>query len=173
MIKHIFNQTRLLRAPSNLVLNVSRDGASTTSLGNPFQSFTTPTVKNFFLITSLNLPSLSLKPSPLVLSQQALLKRLSSSFLQAPFRYRTAFPLGPLVHKPDLKTALWYALARAGHPGSHAAKAVYEARNRPDARKGYCTGRNCRGSVKHRKARSSLFKTIFCCFPRGAGPQLP
>jgi len=31
----------LLRALSNLVLNVSRDGASTTSLGNPFQCFTT------------------------------------------------------------------------------------------------------------------------------------
>jgi len=27
----------LLRALSNLVLNVSRDGTSTTSLGNPFQ----------------------------------------------------------------------------------------------------------------------------------------
>ncbi|KAK4827482.1 hypothetical protein QYF61_018782, partial [Mycteria americana] len=32
---------RLLRAPSNLTLNVSRDGASATSLGNLFQCFTT------------------------------------------------------------------------------------------------------------------------------------
>ncbi|KAK4811013.1 LOW QUALITY PROTEIN: hypothetical protein QYF61_015717 [Mycteria americana] len=32
---------RLLKAPSNLTLNVSRDGASTTSLGNLFQCFTT------------------------------------------------------------------------------------------------------------------------------------
>ncbi|KAK4816292.1 LOW QUALITY PROTEIN: hypothetical protein QYF61_014590 [Mycteria americana] len=32
---------RLLRAPSNLALNVSRDGASTTSLGNLFQCLTT------------------------------------------------------------------------------------------------------------------------------------
>jgi len=31
--RDIFNQTRLLRALSNLALNVSRDGASTTSLG--------------------------------------------------------------------------------------------------------------------------------------------
>jgi len=31
--RDIFNWIRLLRAPSNLALNVSRDGASTTSLG--------------------------------------------------------------------------------------------------------------------------------------------
>jgi len=55
----------LLRALSNLVLNVSRNGASTTSLGNPFQCFTTLIVKNFFLISSLNLPCFSLKPLPL------------------------------------------------------------------------------------------------------------
>ncbi|KAK4807049.1 hypothetical protein QYF61_018390 [Mycteria americana] len=59
-------------APSNLTLNVSRDGASNTSLGNLFQCFTTLIVKKFFLISSLNLPSFSLKPLPLVLSQQAL-----------------------------------------------------------------------------------------------------
>ncbi|KAK4818403.1 hypothetical protein QYF61_012324 [Mycteria americana] len=82
---------RLLRAPSNLTLNVSRDGASTTSLGNLVQCFTTLIVKNFFLISSLNLPSCSLKPLPLVLSQQARLKilkghnkvSLEPSFLQA------------------------------------------------------------------------------------------
>ncbi|NXR03058.1 PTPRT phosphatase, partial [Sagittarius serpentarius] len=34
MNRDIFNWSRLLRAPSNLTLNVSRDGASTTSLGN-------------------------------------------------------------------------------------------------------------------------------------------
>jgi len=67
----------VLRALSNLVLNVSRDGASTTSLGNPFQCFTTLTVKNFFLISSPNLPCFSLKPLPLVLSLLSLLKRLS------------------------------------------------------------------------------------------------
>ncbi|KAK4819472.1 LOW QUALITY PROTEIN: hypothetical protein QYF61_004698 [Mycteria americana] len=76
----------LLRAPSNLTLNVSRDGASTTSLGNLFQCFTTLIVKNFFLQSSLNLPSLSLKLLLLVLSQQALLKSLSPSLLEAPFK---------------------------------------------------------------------------------------
>ena len=61
-------QLRLLRAPFNLALNASRDGASTTSLGNLFQCFTTLCVKNFLLISNLNLPCLSLKPFPLVLS---------------------------------------------------------------------------------------------------------
>jgi len=36
------------RAPYNLTWNVSRDGASTTSLGNLLQCFTTLMLKNFF-----------------------------------------------------------------------------------------------------------------------------
>jgi len=39
--------TRLPRAPSNLILNTSKDGASTTSLGSLFQHLTTLSVKNF------------------------------------------------------------------------------------------------------------------------------
>jgi len=46
----------LLTALSSLALNASREGASTTSLGNLFQCLTTLTVKNF-LIFSLNLSS--------------------------------------------------------------------------------------------------------------------
>ncbi|KAK4829425.1 hypothetical protein QYF61_004300 [Mycteria americana] len=65
---------RLLSVLSNLTLNVSRDGASTTSLGNLCQCFTTLIITNVFLISSLNLPSFSIKPLSLVLSQQALLK---------------------------------------------------------------------------------------------------
>ena len=57
-----------------MTLNVSMDGSSTTSLGNPFQCFTTLIVKNFFLISSLSLPRFSLKPLPLVLSLLSLLK---------------------------------------------------------------------------------------------------
>ena len=87
MSRYIFSQTRLLRAPANLTLNVSRDGASPTSLGNLFQGFTTLIINNLFLMSSLHLPSSSLKPLPLVLSLQALLKSLAPSFLQAPFRY--------------------------------------------------------------------------------------
>jgi len=83
----IFNQIRLLRAPSNLTLNVSRDGASTTSMGNPCQGLTILIVKNVFPISSVNLPLFGIKPFPLVLLQQALIKSLSPSFLQAPSKY--------------------------------------------------------------------------------------
>jgi len=55
-------------------MKVSRDGASTTSLRSLFQGLTALTVTDFFLIPDLNLPSLSLKPFPLVLSAQVLLK---------------------------------------------------------------------------------------------------
>ena len=47
-------------------------------------------INNFFLRSSLNLPSFSLKPFPLVPSQQILLWSLFPSFLQPPFRYRKA-----------------------------------------------------------------------------------
>jgi len=77
----------MLRAPSSLTLNVSKDGASTISLGNLLQCLTTITVKNCFLISNLDLLSFSLKSYSLALSQQTLLKSLYSSFLQPPFRY--------------------------------------------------------------------------------------
>jgi len=81
MSRDLFNQVRLLRAPSNLTLNVSMDGASATSLGSLFQCFTTLIVKDFFVVSNLNLLSFSFKPLSLVLSEQALLKSLSPSFL--------------------------------------------------------------------------------------------
>ena len=84
MGRDIFNRIRVLRAPSNLAWNGSRDGASPTALGNLGQPLTTLTVKNFFLTSRLDLPSFSLKPPPLVLSLQTLLRSLSPSFLQAP-----------------------------------------------------------------------------------------
>ena len=68
-------QTRLLKAPSSLALNTSREGASTTSLGNLFQFLTTLTVKNFFLISNINLPSFSSKLLPPILSLHSLVKR--------------------------------------------------------------------------------------------------
>ena len=95
MSRNFFNWVSLLRAPSNLTLNVSRDGASTTSLGNLFQCFTTLIVKNFFFISSLNLPSFSLNPLPLALLQQALLKSLFPSLLQAPLKYWKAAVRSP------------------------------------------------------------------------------
>jgi len=73
----IFNCSGLLKPPPNLTLNVSRGGAPTTSLGNLFQCSTTLAVKDLFLITSLNRLSFSLKPLPLVPSQQLLLRNFS------------------------------------------------------------------------------------------------
>ena len=44
------HQTRLPRATSSLALNASRDGASTTSLGNLFQHITALCVKGSLLL---------------------------------------------------------------------------------------------------------------------------
>ena len=79
------HQTRLPRATSSLALNVSRDGASTTSLANLFQCVTTLSVKNLLLISNLNFPYLSLKPFLLVLSLSTL---VNSCF--PPVEYRKA-----------------------------------------------------------------------------------
>jgi len=68
MSRDIFHQTKVLRAPSNLILNTPREGVSTASLGNLFQCLTTLMVKNFFLVSHLNLPSFSLEQFPVVLS---------------------------------------------------------------------------------------------------------
>ncbi|KAK4816953.1 hypothetical protein QYF61_025776, partial [Mycteria americana] len=61
MSRDIFNQIRLLRAPSNLTLNVSRDGASATSLGNLFQCLTTLMAATWYpqrlLFSRLNNPN--------------------------------------------------------------------------------------------------------------------
>jgi len=88
MGRDTFHQTRLLKVPSNPASSTSREeGASTASLGNLLQCLTILTVKNFFLIPNLNLPSFSLKPRPLALSLPALVKRSLPSFLAGPFRY--------------------------------------------------------------------------------------
>ena len=87
MKRDIHSSLKWLRTHSSLALDVSRNRASTTSLGNLFQCLTTLTVKYFFLISNLNLPSISLKPFPLVLSPQTLLMNLSPSFLYPIFSY--------------------------------------------------------------------------------------
>ena len=68
-------------------LDAYRDGASTTSLGNLFQCVTTLCVKKFLLIFNLNLPCLSLKQFPLVLSLSTLVNSHISSSLYTPFKY--------------------------------------------------------------------------------------
>ena len=91
------HQTRLPRATSSLALNASRDQASTTSLGNLFHCVTTLCVKNFLLISNLNLPCLSLKPFPLVLSLSTLVNSCSPSCLYAPFKYWKATVRSPWI----------------------------------------------------------------------------
>jgi len=81
MSRDIFHQPGVLRAPSSLALNPAREGASTASLGNLGQCFSTLMVKNFFLIPNLNLPSFSLQSFLLVLSLHTLVKSPSPSFL--------------------------------------------------------------------------------------------
>lgn len=59
-----------LSAMSTCLLNISRHGDSTystASLGNLVQGLMTLSVKRFFPISSLNLPSYNLRPFPLVL----------------------------------------------------------------------------------------------------------
>jgi len=56
----------VLQAPSNLAWGVPREGASTASPGSLGQGFTTLLGDNFCPRSELNLPSFSLKPSPLV-----------------------------------------------------------------------------------------------------------
>ena len=79
-------QTRFLKSTSSLSLNVPRERAFH-SLGSLFRCLTTLTVKSFFLISSLNLPSSSLKPFLFVLSLHALINSPTPAFLQAFFRY--------------------------------------------------------------------------------------
>jgi len=79
-----FHQPRVLKAPSSLALNSAREWAATAPLGSLGQGLNTLRVKNFFLTPNLNLPSFSLKPSPLVLASHALAKSPSPALLQAP-----------------------------------------------------------------------------------------
>ena len=80
---------QVLRAPSSLTLSVSRDRASTTSLGNLCQCLTALIVRHIFLTFNLNLPSFGLKLFLLVTSQQTLLKiRTLVKKLAQLFRHR-------------------------------------------------------------------------------------
>jgi len=58
------NYSRLLRGMSRWVLNISKDGDSTDSLGNLFRCLTTLTVKKFFLMFKRNFLCFSLCPLP-------------------------------------------------------------------------------------------------------------
>lgn len=71
--------TRLLKTPSNLVFNISRNRAATVSLGHLFQHLPTLIVQNFFLISNLNQPCFSSKPLPY--HYKSLLESPSPAFL--------------------------------------------------------------------------------------------
>ncbi|KAK4832220.1 hypothetical protein QYF61_021067, partial [Mycteria americana] len=75
-----------LSTTSTRLLNTSRDGNSTTSLGSLFQCLTTLSVNKFFLISNLNPPWCNLRPFPLVLSLVTWEKRPTPTWLQPPYR---------------------------------------------------------------------------------------
>jgi len=78
---------QVAQSPIQPGLEHSQGGASTAPLGNLFQCLTTLVVKNFFLISNLNLPSFNLKPltpCPITTSPS---KKSLSSFLVGFFRY--------------------------------------------------------------------------------------
>ena len=68
------------------LLNASRDGDSTDTLGSPPQCPTTPSIKKFFLMSILNLPWCNLRPRPHLLPLCMWEKRLTPSSLQSTFR---------------------------------------------------------------------------------------
>lgn len=79
-----FLHRRLLKAPSNMAVNTTTNGAFITSLGNLFQCFTTLNTKNFFLKSNVNPPFFSLRSLVLVLSLHAFEKSPSPALLHAP-----------------------------------------------------------------------------------------
>ena len=108
----------VLKASSKMIFNISKDESSTTSLDKLFQCHTNLTVKIFFFISNLNLPSFSLKPFPLLLSQQTLLKSqsivaqrsLNQTFLLSQFweSYSLEFTLSFMAYLIAHLPAIWF-----------------------------------------------------------------
>jgi len=77
-----FHQTRVLQAPSSLALSTAREGAATAPLGNLGQGLMTIRVKNFFLLSDLNLPLFQLEAiTPCSVTPCSCEKSLSSSLM--------------------------------------------------------------------------------------------
>jgi len=113
-------QPRLLRATSSLALNACRDGASTASLGNLFQCDTTLTVKNFLLISNLNLPSQFKTPCPITIQEWVSAEEfLELVFILTGLVERLIFSLGQSYHlrgqlkQLEIKTHIWKLLMQA------------------------------------------------------------
>jgi len=79
--------SRLHRTLSRQVLNISREGDSTTSLGSVFQCSVTLRGKKFFLMFRRNFPCFILCPLPLVLSLGITEKSLAPSSWHPSLRY--------------------------------------------------------------------------------------
>ena len=82
MGRDTFHCPRLSQALPSLALNASRDGAAKTALGNfcPIYHSLLPAIYSF-RISHLSLPSISVKPFPLVLSLHPLVQRASPALL--------------------------------------------------------------------------------------------
>jgi len=83
------HQLRLPRAPSNLALRTSRDGAPQAFLDSLCQCLTALSVKNFTLASNLNLPSFSS-------SSVSVCSRLWKLLADSPFRTSYAIRAWPL-----------------------------------------------------------------------------
>ena len=112
-----FHQTRLLRVLCNLALNTAREGAATASLGNRRQGLTTLRTKNFFLLSNLNLLSLSVKLLSLILSLHALVKsQMVACALLKPFFQVYAITLASREQK---QLCVTYESSRAAQVMDH------------------------------------------------------
>ncbi|KAK4830027.1 LOW QUALITY PROTEIN: hypothetical protein QYF61_008365 [Mycteria americana] len=115
MSRDIFSWIRLLRAPSNLTLNVSRDGASTTSLGNLCQCFTTLIIKYVLLMSiQKGRNEVSLEPSLLQAEQAQLSQPFltgemfqpSDHFCDPPLDLLQQVHVFPVLRAPELDAVL-------------------------------------------------------------------
>lgn len=78
--------TMSLNTPSTYLLNTSRAGCSTTSLGSMFQGLAALSMKKFFLVPNLSLPWCNLSLFPYALSLLTWEKRPTPTLLQPPSR---------------------------------------------------------------------------------------
>jgi len=107
---------QVAQSPIQPALEHVREGAATASPGNLFQCFTTLTVQNFFLMSNLNLSSCSLKPLPLMLSLQALVKSLYLSYKPPLSTERSPWSLLQ-AEQPQLSQP--FLTAEVFHPSHH------------------------------------------------------
>lgn len=84
MDRDTFHKTRLLKAPSNLAMTISWNGASRISLGHLLQCLTSFIIENFFLIANLDLPLPVRAVAPCPITTYPCKKATS---LLGPFRY--------------------------------------------------------------------------------------